>query len=143
MINWLLCLQVSWCWLWSVKTVMWFCSTLTTVTLPHITEHLSSEVHLAKMTSCGLCLNSVVPALLLTWFGQPRQTRWEKSGLHISAVRFCVAWHICMPTELFTGTLKVKTFCWLTMPKSNWVRVITCDMKSSSCTVFWWYALHL
>jgi len=103
---------------------MLFCSTLTTATLLHIMEHSSREVHLAKMTSCGLYLSSVVPAPLLTWFGLPSRTHWERSGLHIFVARSCVAWHICMLTELFIATLKVKMFCWLTMLKSNWVRII-------------------
>jgi len=85
-------------------------------------ERSSREVRLAKMTSYGLYLSSVVLAPLLIWFGRPRQTHWEKSGLHTFLERSFVAWHICMLTELFTVISKVKMFCWLTMLRSNWVR---------------------
>jgi len=96
--------------------------------LPHITAHSSREVHLAKMTSCGLYLNSAVLVLLLTWSGRPRQTRWGKSGLHTSVERSFVACHTYTLIGLFTETLKVKTFCWLTTLKSNWVRITHLNM---------------
>jgi len=108
-------------------------SILTIVTLPHTMVRSSREVRLAKTTSCGLSLNSVVPVPSLTWYGRPRQTHWGKNGLHTWVERYCGAWLTCMPIELFIATSKVKMFSSPTMLKWSLVRRTTHNLRSYCC----------